>query len=80
MIAILPIANVSVMSHKLSFVLLMGTIKIYSRTKFNALSSLVTVLCIRSPGFIYLPVASVPLKQHLPNSPAPGNPFYFLLV
>ena len=59
MIAIVPIANILVMSHKLSFVLLMGTIKIYSCTKFNALLSLVTVLCIRSPGFIYVPVASV---------------------
>lgn len=59
MIAIVPIANISVMSHKLSFVLLMGTIKIYSHTKLNALLSLVTVLCIGSPGFIYLPVASI---------------------
>lgn len=67
----LLLANTSIRSHNSHFFFVVGTIKVQSLSSFNvyntALLSVITVLCVKSPGPIYLLVASLYLKQQFPH-------------
>lgn len=54
---------ISIMSHNYHFFFVVRTLKIYSHSNFEVykmvLLSIITMLCVRSPGLIYLLVASL---------------------
>lgn len=63
MVTTIPLANTSINDTSYNFFFVAKTIKISSLGNFEVyntvLSTIITMLCIRSPEFIYLVVASL---------------------